>query len=401
MRLRYKAVTLDSRIVRGLVEAKDTAEAVIYLRNKELVPVSITPDKKNDLSQFLPFIGKVAQGDLVLFTRQLSSMLSSGLTLVKSLQILAEQMTGRAMFDIINSVVSDIEEGKNFSSAIAKYPEVFSPIYVSIIRSAESSGLLDRALLRMAENLEKQVKLRNTIRGALMYPAIVIVLMIVVVFVMMTVVIPQLSGLYKSLGVQLPIATKIVVGLSDFTVSFWPFIIVGLVLGIFLFRRWHKTEPGKLVMDNFMLKIPVFGSLSKKLLLTEFSRTLSLLIGSGSLIVNSLVQVSDTLSNIHYRNAVIDVAKRVENGVTIGDALSTYPLFPPILIQLVKIGEQTGKLDETLMKASEYFETETDQTVKTLTTALEPFIMITLGIGVAFLMVAVITPIYSIISSIK
>lgn len=401
MKLRYKAVTADSRIVRGLVEAKDTAEAVMYLRNKDLVPVSITPDKKNDLSQFLPFIGKVKQGDLVLFTRQLSSMLSSGLTLIKSLQILQEQMAGHAMFDILGSIVSDIEEGKTFSSAIAKYPEVFSPIYVSIIKSAELSGLLDRALARMAENLEKQVKLRNTIRGALMYPAIVIVLMIGVVFVMMTVVIPQLSNLYKSLNVKLPFTTKVVVALSEFIVSFWPFIIVGLVLGIFLFRRWHKTEPGKLIMDNSLLKIPVFGSLFKKLLLTEFTRTLSLLIGSGTLVVDSLVQTSDTLGNIHYKNAVVDVAKRVENGVTIGDALSSYSLFPPILIQLVKIGEETGKLDETLMKASEYFESETDQTVKTLTTALEPFIMITLGIGVAFLLIAVITPIYSIIAEIK
>lgn len=401
MTLRYKAVTADSRIVRGLVEAKDTAEAVMYLRNKGLVPVSITEDKKNDLSQFIPFFGKVREGDLVLFTRQLSSMLSSGLTLIKSLQILQEQMTGRAMFDVINNIVSDIEEGKNFSSAIAKYPEIFSPIYTSIIKSAESSGLLDTALSRLADNLEKQVRLKNTIRGALMYPAIIIVLMIIVVFIMMTVVIPQLSGLYESLNVQLPFATKIVIGLSDFTVAFWPFIIVGLVLGLFLFRRWHRTEPGKLIMDNFILKIPVFGTLFRKLLLTEFTRTLSLLIGSGSLVVNSLVQTSDTLGNIHYRNAVVDVAKRVENGVGIGDALSNYPLFPPILIQLVKIGEQTGKLDETLMKASEYFETETDQTVKTLTTALEPFIMITLGLGVAFLMVAVITPIYSIISEIK
>lgn len=401
MRLRYKAVTADSRIVRGLVEAKDTAEAVNYLRNKELVPVSIIEDKKNDLSQFIPFIGKVTQGDLVLFTRQLSSMLSSGLTLIKSLQILQEQMTGHAMFDVINNIVSDIEEGKNFSSAIAKYPEIFSPIYISIIRSAESAGLLDTALARMADNLEKQVKLKNTIRSALMYPAIVIVLMIGVVFIMMTVVIPQLSSLYKSMGVALPFATKVIVGLSEFTVGFWPFIIVGLVLGIFLFRRWHHTEPGKLVMDNLLLKIPVFGRLFKVLLLTEFSRTLSLLIGSGSLVVNSLVQTADTLGNIHYRNAIIDVAKRVENGVSIGDALSNYPLFPPILVQLVKIGEQTGKLDETLMKASEYFETEADQTVKTLTTALEPFIMIILGLGVAFLMIAVITPIYSVISEIK
>ena len=166
--------------------------------------------------------------------------------------------------------------------------------------------------------------LKNTIKAALLYPAIVVVLMIGVVFIMMTVVIPQLTGLYTSLGVDLPFATKIVVVLSDFMVTFWPFIIVATILSLFLFRRWHKTEPGKLIMDNITLKTPVFGPLIRKLLLTEFSRTLSLLIGSGTLVVDSLVQTAETLGNIHYRNAVVDVAKKVENGRNIGDAISTY-----------------------------------------------------------------------------
>ncbi len=401
MKLRYKAISKDNKIIRGLIEAKDIPESITYLRSKGLVPITVFSEDKNNILKFLPFFSRVKHSDLMLFTRQLSSMLTSGLTLLKSLEILKEQFTSQSTIEIVGGIISDIEEGKTFSSSISKSPDVFSPIYVSIVKSAESSGLLDKALTRLAENLEKQDKLNRTIKGALTYPAIVVLLMILVVVIMMTVVIPQLSGLYKSLDVELPFTTKMIIGMSGFLITFWPFIIGILVLGLFLFGRWHKSQAGRLVIDNLTLKIPIFGNLSKKIILTEFSRTLSLLVGSGTLVVDSLVQASDTLGNIHYKNAAMGVARKVENGVSVGEALSSYSLFPPVLSQLVKIGEETGKLDETLLKASEYFEFETDQTVKTLTTALEPAIMVTLGAGVAFLLVSVITPIYSLISSVK
>ncbi len=401
MRLRYKAITKDNKIIRGLVDANEINEAAVYLRGKNLVPITITQEAKNSILNNLPFVGKVKGSDLVIFTRQLSSMLSSGLTLIRSLEILKEQFTNNVMLEATSNIITDIEEGKTFSSAISKFPDIFSPIYVSIIKSAESSGLLDKALLRLSDNLEKQEKLKGTIKAALTYPAIVVLLMAVVVFIMMTVVIPQLANLYKGLNVELPLPTKIIISISGFFVVFWPLVIGLTFLSIFLYRRWYKTEAGRLIIDNLKLKLPVFGNLIRKVILTELSRTLGVLVGSGSLVVDSLIQVSETLGNIHYKNAVADVAKKVENGVTIGDAMSSYSLFPPLLVQLVKIGEQTGKLDETLLKASEYFEGETEQLVKTLTTALEPLIMVTLGVGVAFLMISIISPIYSLISSIK
>ena len=401
MRLRYKAITQDNKIIRGLVDANDINEAALYLRSKNLVPITITQESQNNFLKNLPFFGKIKNSDLIVFTRQLSSMLSSGLTLIRSLEILKEQFGSETMLEITGSIINDIEEGKIFSLVISKFPDVFSPIYVSIIKSAEGAGLLDRALLRLADNLEKQEKLKNTIKAALFYPAIVVLLMVAVVFIMMTFVIPQLANLYKGLNVELPLPTKIIISVSGFFVVFWPLVIGLIVLSIFLYRRWYKTEAGRLIIDDLVLKLPVFGNLIKKVILTELSRTLSVLVGSGSLVVDSLIQTSDTLGNIHYKNALRDVAKKVENGVAIGDAMSSHTLFPPLLVQLVKIGEQTGKLDETLLKASEYFENETDQLVKTLTTALEPLIMVTLGVGVAFLMISIITPIYGLISSIK
>jgi type IV pilus assembly protein PilC len=328
-------------------------------------------------------------------------MLASGLTLMRALEILKDQMQNPNMSEVVTTVINDVEEGKTLAQAIEKHPKVFSTIYISIIKAGEQSGLLDKVLSRMADNLEKQAKLKSTIRSALMYPIIVVILMAVVMAVMMIFVLPQLTVLYKNLGVGLPLPTLIVIGFSDTVMTFWPLVLIGLALGIVGFRKWAKTPDGTLIIDTLILKMPVFGNLIKKTILAEFSRTFGLLVGTGTLVVEALVETSDTTGNINYKNAIMAVSKQVEKGVTVGDAMAYSPLFPPLLVQLVKIGEQTGKIDETLTKASEYFEREVDEAVKGLTTAMEPFIMVILGIGVAFLIISIITPIYSLISSIQ
>lgn len=401
MKLRYKATTKDGKVVKGLMDAKDQSEAAQYLRSKELFPIEVSKQKDDMFSKILPFFNKIGTGDIILFTRQLSSMLASGLTLLRALQIFKEQIENETMMEVVTGIISDIEEGKTFSSAIAKHPNVFSPIYVSLIKAGESSGLLDKVLLRLANNLEKEAALRSTVKSALMYPAIVVVLMLFVVLIMMIFVIPQLSVLYKNLDVPLPLPTQIVVGASGIVGTFWPIIAILVVVLIFLYKRWRKTEEGQLIVDNLILKLPVFGKLISQTILAEFSRTLGLLIGTGTLVVESLLETADTTGNIHYKNAIKDISRQVEKGVSVGEAMASYALFPPMLVQLVKIGEQTGKMDETLTKASEYFEGEVNQMVKTLTTALEPFIMLILGVGVAFLIISVITPIYSLISSLQ
>ncbi len=401
MRLQYKAATKEGKIEQGVIDASDINEAAQYLRSKDLTPIHIIKEEDNPMAKIFPMTKKVKTNDLVLFTRQLSSMLASGLTLMKALSILKDQMQNAAMVEVVNSLINDVEEGKTLSTSMAKYPKVFSPIYVSLIKAGEVSGLLDKVLLRLADNLEKQQKLRGTIKGALMYPVIVVVLMGAVMGVMMIFVIPQLTSLYQNLNVPLPFTTQVVIGISNFMSSFWFIIILAIAGIIYFFRRWKKTEEGELIMDSIMLKLPIFGRLIQQTILAEFSRTLGLLVGTGTLVVDALLQTADTANNVHYRNAIKQVSKEVEKGVSMGDAMSIYPLFPPLLIQLVKIGEQTGKIDDSLTRASEYYEREVDQTVKALTTAMEPFIMVVLGIGVAFLIMSVITPIYSLISSIQ
>ena len=400
MELRYKATNKEGKLSQGLLDARDINEAAGYLRAKNLVPIQITKVEEKFWNN-LPMFGGISNSDLVLFTRQLSSMLASGLTLMRALEILKDQVQNSNMAEVTTSIINDVEEGKTLAQAIEKHPKVFSPIYISIIKAGEQSGLLDKVLSRLADNLEKQAKLKSTIRSALMYPVIVIILMVVVMVVMMVFVMPQLTVLYKNLNVALPLSTQIVVGISDVVTTFWPIVIAIVVLFIVGFRKWAKTPDGVLIIDSLTLKLPIFGNLVSKTILAEFSRTFGLLVGTGTLVVEALVEVSATTGNINYKNAIIGVSKQVEKGVTVGDAMSYYPLFPSLLIQLIKIGEQTGKIDETLTKASEYFEREVDGTVRTLTTAMEPFIMIVLGIGVAFLIISIITPIYSLISNIQ
>ncbi len=401
MRLRYKAVSQDGKKVRGFVEAKEIKDAAYYLRQRNLIPIQISKEAEYELLKKVPFVNKTKSKDLILFTRQLSSMLASGLTLIKSLEILKEQSNNKYLQETIGGILLDLEEGKSFSDSIAKYPDVFPQIYVSLVKAGESSGLLDKIFLRLATNLEKQHKLKNTVRGALIYPVIVISLMVIVMLILMVFVIPELSKLYDSLGVTLPFVTRVVVGISGVVGKIW-FLLVGLfAVFVYGFLRWKRTPTGKEIYDRNILRFPLFGKIIKQTILTEFSRTFGLLVGTGTLIVDALNQSAGVTGNFVYDKSIREISKRVEKGVPVGEAMSSYSYFPPLLIQLVKVGEETGKMDENLLKASEYFEEEVNQAVKTLTTAMEPFIMIVLGIGVGFLVFSVITPIYSILNAVQ
>lgn len=401
MRLRYKAITQDGKTVRGVLESAETSEAATYLRERNLIPIQINPDNQKGFLKNLTGPKKVKSKDLVLFTRQLSSMLTSGLTLIKSLEILKDETANKTIRDTLGAVLLDLEEGTPFSDSISKYPEIFPQIYVSLVKAGESSGLLDKVFLRLADNLERQQKLKSTVKSALTYPAVIVILMIAVMGIMMIFVIPQLAKLYDSLNAPLPAITKITIGFSSALGKFWPLVIAVIALIGYAFSRWRKTPKGRESMDRNMLRVPVFGRIIKQSLLAEFARTFGLLVSTGTLIVDALNQSADVTGNHMYENAIKEIAKRVEKGIAVGEAMTYYPYFPTLLIQLVKVGEETGKIDENMLKASEYFEEEVNESVKTLTTVMEPLIMIVLGVSVGFLIFSVITPIYGVLSSIK
>jgi len=285
------------------------------------------------------------------------------------------------------------------SGALKKHSHSFSPTYVSLIEAGEASGNLNQILERLADNLEKSRATKGKLKSAMVYPMIIFIGMAVVVFIMMTVVMPKLTILYQDMNIELPLTTKLLISTSSIFAKFWWLILLAIGGLIFLFVSWKKTAMGKKMFDKIMLSLPIFGEVSKKLILVEFARTLGVLIGAGVPILKALKIVSSALTNVIYQDGIDQAAKGVEKGVPLGTLLSRNPIFPPILGQMVTVGEQTGKVDETLLRISAYFEQEGDEAVKGLTTALEPIIMVMMGVGIGFVVLSIIVPIYKLTSS--
>ncbi len=394
----YTGISRDSVKQKGKLEANSQDEVVQFLRSNNITPLSI---KKFEQSAGFFSGKKVKSSDIVLFTRQLASMVMTGLTLIESLKILQKQVANPKLSKLITDVISQISEGSTFSDALARHKESFSDVYIALIRAAEKGGLLDKILARLADNMEASEDLKKRVKSAMFYPMIVIGGVVGVIAVMNIFVIPQLGALYDNLNLELPLTTKIVLGISKITTTYFPLVIIGVIgLGIG-YNRFIKTEKGIQIMDRVKLRIPVIGVILTLSILDDTSRTLSLLVSSGTSIIECLTITSNIAGNYWYKKAIVDAGTLVEKGVTLSDALENQKIFPPMLIQMTRVGESTGRIDESLLKISEYFERDLDVRVKTLTTAIEPILIIVLGISVAFLILSVITPIYSLISQIQ
>lgn len=398
----YKARANDGKIVSGLVEAPNETVAARLLHDKQLFVVGLTHSGNSfSFSTFTNRIQRVGFADIVNFTRQLATMIVAGLPLPEALTILRSQATNKLFISMLSDVERQIVGGGTLGDALSKYPAYFSTTYIALVRAGESSGTLDQVLARLADILESQREFKSKVQGAMIYPIIILIGMTGVVFVMMTVVVPKLTDLYKDFNIDLPASTVLLMSISGFFVKFWwLMIILAVALGE-LFRRWRKTPEGELVVDTILLKIPLFGELQKKVVLVEFTRTLGMLIASGIHILEGLQILRESLGNVLFRNAIGEISKKVEKGFPLGDTFAQYPVFPPIVSQMMKVGEETGKLDDTLLKLSTYFQSESENLVKGLTTAIEPIIMVVLGVGVGFIVISVITPIYNLTSQFK
>jgi len=393
----YTAKNTHGETIKGKVEAQNKAQAASILIGRKLLVIEVVPISDAGLAIFNNLLNKVKHEDLVNFTRQLATMIGAGLSLAKALSILREQ-DNPAMAEVVSNLLRDIESGSTFSEALQKQPDVFNRIYIQLVKAGEIGGVLDQVLEKLAENLEKDRVFRAKTKGAMIYPIIVLVAMVVVGFVMMIFVVPKLSEMYADFGAELPLPTLILISLANFMTRFWWLFIVAAAGGFLALRRWYKTPLGERKIDQFLLKMPIIGALRQRIILTNFSRTLSLLLGSGVPLLNSLLIVSQAMGSVLYRNAMAEVAKKVEKGVSLSRALAVYDLFPGILHQMLAVGEETGKLDEVLLKLSVYFEAESEQAVKNLTSAMEPLIMVVLGLGVGAMVIAIIMPIYSLTS---
>ena len=395
----YRAIK-DGKVVKSKIESDGEKAVIDYLKSNDLIPIEIKQMSTNSSSNF-DFFDRVGFTDLVNFTRQLAIMLNAGLTLVDCFEILKKQTTKKSLYKVIEEIDNNLRAGKSFSSSLTKYPHIFPKLYIALVRSGEASGKLSDILLKLSDNLEKQREFQGKTKGALIYPLVILIAMGIVMFVMITFVIPKLLDLYKDFNVDLPFTTQILINVSDFSRNFWPLIIAAVVGVTVLFRQYAKTSVGKLIIDKYSLRLPIFSSIIKTSALVDSTRTLSIMINSGVSILDGLNIIIDTTNNMVYQNAYKSILKQVEKGISLGTAMQNEEIFPTILIQMVMVGEQTGHLDETLARISKYFEMESELAMKTITTLIEPFILVVLGAGVGFLVISVITPIYSLTSSFK
>lgn len=400
MLYQYKALK-GTKIVSKKIEGENEKNVVEYLRNNGFFPVEVKEVKSNEIAFIGNLFNKPSFNDVVDLTRQIAIMLNAGLTIVDCLDILKKQVTKPSVRKLIDTIDADIKSGSSFSASLQKYKETFSNLYISLVKSGEASGKLSDILLKLSDNLEKERDFKGKLKGAMIYPVIVVAAMFGVMFIMITFVVPKLLNLYKDFNVTLPVSTQILIFISSFSVKFWPFIIAGIFFGSIFLKKYLETKAGKYARDSLLLKLPVINNVIKISALVDSTRTLAILIGSGVSILEALSIIIETTDNVIFQNSFINIKKKVEKGQSLGSSLQQEEIFPPILVQMSLVGEQTGHLNDTLMRISKYFESESEIAIKTMTTLIEPLILVFLGFGVGFLVLSVITPIYNLTSSFK
>ncbi len=342
----------------------------------------------------IPFLNRISVRDRAFLARQLATMLSSGIPLADSLRVLESEVKNPALKSALQAVIADVETGLTFSSAVQKQPQLFNNIYAAMARSGEASGHLEQVLLQLADNIEGESAIVSKIRSAMVYPVFIIVAMVGVAALMMIRVIPQLKSIFTESGVELPFATRFLIGLSDFMVSYWWLMLVLLVGLAALGRYFMKTQTGIVLINELELRLP--GGLSEALYMARFTRSMSMLIESGIPIIEAIGIVSEVMNNVVYKESLTAAKTQVERGIPLSVPLGENKYFPRIVAQMISVGEQTGKLDELLGKLALYYEEELDTKIRGLSALLEPFIIVILGIAVAFLVIAILMPIYNI-----
>ena len=395
----YKSRDFQGVDHKGTIETVDASRAARLLSKKGLVVTSIS-EKKAATPLFNKFFNRISFDELVISTRQLSTMIESGLVLSEAINILVGQQSNVAFQKVWEQVLRDVNSGLELASALKKHPDVFLPLYCSLVKAGEQAGNLDVILTEMANNLERDREFKSRVRGALVYPVMVMGMMGVVVCIMMFYVIPRLTSLYTQSNIDLPLPTKILITTSNLFLGYWWLMLIMLVLGVILFKKWVSTPKGKYIFDEYSLKIPIIGRIIRGTALTGFTRTFGLLTTAGVPILDSIAIVSDVISNAVYKKALSDTRLGVERGLTMSAQLDEVGVFPKIVSQMYRVGEETGKVDKISFKLAEYFESEADHLVKNLTVIIEPLILIVLGVGVAFLVLSIILPIYKLTTSV-
>ena len=384
-------------IQNGELEVGSKEEVQAFLHRQKMIPISVR-EKEAGIS-FMIGTG-IRTRDIVIFTRQFATMINAGLPLVQSLDILAEQTENQYLRKVIQDVLYDVESGHTLADAMGKHPKVFTELYVNMVSAGEAGGILDTILLRLATFLEKNDALVRKIKGAMIYPAVIFSVAGMAVIILLIFVIPTFQTMFDSAGVALPLPTRIVIGMSAFLQAYWWAVAAGIVALVFIFRQVYRTDGGELAIDRVLLGLPIFGDLQRKAAVARFTRTLGTLVSSGVSSLEGLEITAKTAGNRVIHDAIMNSRTSIAGGETIAGPLKESGVFPPMVVQMINVGEQTGGLDEMLTKIADFYDEEVDAAVDALLSAMEPIMIVVLGVVVGGMIVAMYLPIFDMINTV-
>ena len=404
----YVATNAEKKTVNGSVDAADRSAALSALTRQGLTPVSLheaSTQKKGSFTAF-DFLGanKVKSDDIVMFTRQLSAMVSAGVPILRALSSQRDHTTSKALESVLNGVIKDVEGGSQFADALNKYPNTFNDVYVNMVRAGEAAGILDEILKRLATQQEKNATMRKKIKSAMTYPMVLVGITIIAFFGLMLFVIPQIGKILKDLGgedAKLPPLTEAMLGISGFLVQYGLFILPVVIAGIVLLSRWLKTPPGKKVFHTLVLRIPMIQPIVQKVAVARFARTFSALMGAGVAVLEALNVTAHAVGNVVYEKALIEAADSVKNGQNLSAIIEKDPLFPPIVSQMLAVGEETGQTDIVLVKVADFYEEEVDVAIEGISSIIEPVMILVMGSMVGVIAASVMGPIAGLAQSVK
>ena len=390
----WKGKDRHNKSKKGEMEAPSEEVVRSELTRRKITSAKVKK-KPKDIFENVSFMQpKVKMSDVIIFCRQFSTMIDAGLPIIQCLDILYAQNDNKTFKKILKDVKSNVESGQTLAEAMRKYPRQFDDLFVNMISAGEAGGILDMILRRLSAYLEKAAKLKAKIKGGMTYPLVTIVIAIVVVAIIMIFVIPVFEDMFSGMGAALPAATQVVVKMSRAVKSNILYIIVGTIMFIFAFRRFYRTEKGKVLMDDFVLKLPLFGDLIRKAAVAKFTRTTGTMLSSGVAILDALEIVAKTSGNKTIEKAVLDTRTAIAEGRTMSDPLAESGVFPSMVCQMIAVGESTGALDAMLTKIADFYEEEVDQAVENLTSLIEPFMIVFLGVIIGGLVVSMYLPIF-------
>ena len=391
----YTARTAAGDLKSATIDAPNRDEAVSQLKKQRLTVVKVDESTPKQAR------GSIAMRDIVIFTRQFSTMINAGLPLVQALDILAKQSENKVLQDVIRQVVFDVESGNTVADAMQKHPKAFSQLYTNMVAAGESGGILDTILGRLAVFLEKNDALVRKVKGAMIYPSVIMGVAVIAVIVLLWKVIPVFQKMFASVNLELPGPTKFVIGLSDILQNYWWAMIAGAIAAGFLFKRAYATPGGRLAIDKFALRIPVLGDVLRKSAVSRFTRTLGTLISSGVSILEGLEITAKTSGNRVIQDAIMESRASIAGGDSIASPLQKSAVFPPMVISMIAVGEQTGGLDEMLTKIADFYDDEVDAAVSGLLSLLEPIMIVFLGVVVGGMIVAMYLPIFDMVNAVQ